>query len=187
MTEDITKAIEILNEGGTILYPTDTIWGIGCDATNEKAVSKVYKLKKRTNTKSMLILVENFSMIKYYIEKLPVKAEEIIAREKNPLTIIYPGARNLAANLTSDDKNIGIRIVKDEFCLRLIHLFKKAIVSTSANISGMQAPGNFSEINNEIIKGVDYIVKWRQDDYSRFNPSSIIKIGANEEVVVIRK
>jgi L-threonylcarbamoyladenylate synthase len=187
MTEDIKKALDILNEGGTILYPTDTIWGIGCDATNENAVKKVYKIKNRTDTKSMLILVENYSMLKDYIEQIPSKATEILASEKKPITIIYPGARNLAENLIASDRSIGIRVVRDEFCLKLIHQFKKAIVSTSANISGKPAPKNFNEIDTEIIKSVDYVVKWRQDDFSQNNPSGIIKIGVNDEVEVIRK
>jgi len=187
MIEDINKALEVLNEGGTILYPTDTIWGIGCDATNETAVKKVYKIKKRTDSKSMLVLVDDLKMIKDYVKAIPDTIPKILERGNKPLTIIYPGARNLASSLISSDGSIGIRIVNDEFCVRLISEFKRPVVSTSANISGYPSPGNFNDIDAEIFKNVDYIVRWRQDDNAQNKPSGIIKIGKNGEVEVIRK
>jgi L-threonylcarbamoyladenylate synthase len=187
MTDDLHKALEILINGGTILYPTDTIWGIGSDATNETSVEKIYKIKNRIDSKSMLVLVSNFEMIRNYVETIPFIAMEIIRKETKPVTIIYPGAKNLASNLIAEDGSIGIRIVKDEFCSSLISEFKKPVVSTSANISGEPAPVNFKEIAPVITEKVDYIVKWRQNDYSSKTPSSIIKVNIDGTFVTIRK
>ena len=187
MIEDLQRALDTLHVGGIILYPTDTVWGIGCDATNSNAVEKVYKIKQRTDTKSMLVLVEDFFRLKNYVEQIPENINELLRRETKPLTIIYPGAKNLALNLIAEDGSIGIRIVKDEFCFHLIRSFKKPIVSTSANFSGNPAPGNFSEINPEIIKSVDYVVRYRQKDSSEGKPSRIIKVGTKGEIEVIRE
>jgi L-threonylcarbamoyladenylate synthase len=187
MKEDIKSALEIIKKGGTILYPTDTIWGIGCDATDVDAVQKIYKIKKRTDTKSMLVLVDTRDRIKRYVKVIPQIVTQILKSENKPLTIIYPEAKNLAANLIAGDGTIGIRIVKDEFCKKLIARLDKPIVSTSANITGETAPRNFREIDDEILRKVDYIVKWRQDDDSQNSPSAIIKIGINSEVEIIRK
>lgn len=187
MNEDIKNALKVLINGGTLLYPTDTVWGIGCDATNEEAVKKVFKIKKRADTKSMLVLIDDFSRIKDYVTQIPKVVLKILESENKPLTIIYPGAKNLASNLINIDGSIGIRIVKDEFCNRLISEFKKPIVSTSANISGKPAPTKFSEINPEIKKNIHYVVKWRQDDSSQYWASGIIKVAVNGKVEVIRK
>lgn len=187
MDEDIKNALKVLLDGGTILYPTDTIWGIGCDATNEKAVKKVYNIKNRIDTKSMLILIDKFSRIKDYVIQIPKIISGILESENKPLTIIYPGAKNLAANLINVDGSIGIRIVNDEFCNKLISKFKKPIVSTSANISGNPAPKNFCEILPDITKKIDYVVKWRQDDNNQYDPSKIIKVNENGKVEVIRE
>jgi L-threonylcarbamoyladenylate synthase len=186
-TKDIHKALETLIKGGTILYPTDTIWGIGCDGTNETAVHKVYKLKKRADTKSMLVLVKDIDMISDYVKNIPDAVSNISSSENKPLTIIYPAAKNLAPNLIAEDGSIGIRIVRDPFCLRLISEFNKPIVSTSANISGKLSPKKFSEVDAELINKVDYVVRWKQDDTSQQQPSGIIKIGINGEIEVIRE
>ena len=186
MKEDIENALEVLNNGGVILYPTDTIWGIGCDATNQEAVEKVYKIKKREDSKALLVLLENPNRLSYYIEDVPEIAWDLIDVNDKPMTIIYPGARNLAKNLIAEDGSLGIRITEEDFTKRLIQKFKKPIVSTSANISGEKTAQNFSEISNEIIEAVDYIVQYRQDDLSKAQASNIIKLGVNGEINIIR-
>ncbi len=184
--KDIDKAVEVLRKGGVILYPTDTIWGLGCDATNPQAVEKIYKIKQRSNSKSMLILLDSMNKLMDYAY-VPSMAWELIKVSNHPLTIIYPEAKNLASNLIAEDGTIGIRIVRDDFCRDLIRAFGKPIVSTSANISGKPAPANFKEISPEIKKQVDYIVNWRQNDTRRARPSSIIKLEKNNEVIIIRQ
>ena len=185
--QDIEKAIEVLKSGGIILYPTDTIWGIGCDATNEKAVQRVYEIKKRDDSKSMLILLDEPDKLWDYVDEVPTMAWQLIEYSEKPLTIIYPQGKNLAKNLLADDGSIGIRIVKDEFCKDLMRKFGKPIVSTSANVSGKPAPVNFLDIDDEIKNSVDYIVKWRQKDRKRAKPSSIIKLGLKNEIKIIRE
>ncbi len=187
MKEDIEKALEVLRTGGVILYPTDTIWGLGCDATNEEAVKKIYKIKQRSDQKSLLVLLDNPGKIPSYINETPEIAWDLIDLADKPLTIIYSDAKNLAKNLIADDGSIGIRIVNDPFCQKLIQRFKKPIVSTSANISGTKAPSNFSEINNNIIDLADYVVQWRQGDYAKAQASSIIKLNNKGEIQIIRK
>ncbi|MBN2348561.1 MAG: threonylcarbamoyl-AMP synthase [Bacteroidales bacterium] len=187
MTEEIKKTIQVLNEGGIILYPTDTIWGIGCDATNPEAVKKIYSIKQREDTKSMLVLLDSENRLSQYVREIPEIAWEILEVSDKPLTIIYPGAKNFAANLIAEDGSIGIRIVRDDFCSKLISRFRKPLVSTSANISGKPAPANFSEIDNAVIHAVDYVVQWRQDDLSKSQASGIIKLEVNGEVKIIRE
>lgn len=187
MNSDINKALEVLREGGLILYPTDTIWGIGCDATNSNAVKRIYDLKKRADNKAMLVLVDTENRLAQYIQEVPEIVYELLDVADKPITIIYPGAKNLAQNLVGDDGSIGIRVVKDDFCQQLINRFRKPIVSTSANISGQIAPLCFAEITDEIKQGVDYIVSWRQSDNSKNQPSSIIKIDNKCRIEVIRK
>lgn len=186
MQNDISQAIDVLNQGGLILYPTDTIWGIGCDATNSTAVKKVYTLKQRTDTKTMLVLLNNANRLTQYIENVPEMAWELIEVSDKPLTIIYPGAKNISTNLISDDGSIGIRIVKEKFCDMLIQQFKKPIVSTSANISGKPSPAIFQQIAEEIKSGVDYIVKYRQEDTKIEPPSSIIKLDSANRIQILR-
>jgi L-threonylcarbamoyladenylate synthase len=186
VNKDIEAALNVLLKGGIILYPTDTIWGIGCDATNEKAVKRIYEIKKREDKEGMLVLLSSPDSLVRYVD-IPDVAWDLINIADKPLTIIYPGARNLASNLLASDGSVGIRIVKDSFCTKLIQQFKKPVVSTSANISGDKSPQIFSEISKEIINSVDYAVKYRQDDLKRVKPSGIIKLGLKGEVKVIRK
>ncbi len=185
--DDIVKGVEVLRSGGIILYPTDTIWGLGCDATNPLAVKRIYEIKQREDTKSMLILMENPNLLNSYIIEVPEIAWDLIEVSDNPLTIIYPGAKNLAANLLAKDGSIGIRITSEPFTQQLIQRFRKPIVSTSANISGQKSPQNFADIADEIKKSVDYIVGYRQDDHSRSIPSGIIKLGIGGQIEIIRK
>jgi L-threonylcarbamoyladenylate synthase len=186
MQEDIKKAIIILKSGGVILYPTDTIWGLGCDATNPDAVSRIYRIKKREDSKSMLVLVDHSGQLNSYVKEVPEIAWEIIDAAVNPMTIIYPGAKNLAKNLVAEDGSIGIRIPADEFCQELIKKFGRPVVSTSANISGEKTPSIFSEITREILDSADFIVEWRQNDSTRKPPSSIIKLGEGGLFKIIR-
>ncbi len=187
MQNDLIKALEVLEKGGVILYPTDTIWGIGCDATNEKAVEKIYRIKQRSDQKSMLILLDNPNKISSYINEIPDVAWNLIELSDNPLTIIFSGAKNLAPNIIAPDGSVGVRISDEPFNQNLIQKFRKPIVSTSANISGQRSPLNFTEISQEIIESVDYVVKWRQDDFSNSQASSIIKLEPNGEIQIIRK
>ena len=186
MIEDINRALEVLNSGGIILYPTDTIWGIGCDATNEKAVERIYQIKQRSDQKSLLILLDNPNKIQSYINEMPEIAWDLIELTEKPLTIIYSGAKNLALNLIAHDGSIGIRITNEPFTQKLTQKFRKPIVSTSANISGVKSPSVFSEISQEIITAVDYVVKWKQEDKSQSQASSIIKLEPDGEIQIIR-
>jgi L-threonylcarbamoyladenylate synthase len=187
MTEDINVALQVLKKGGVILYPTDTIWGIGCDATNPEAVSKVYAIKQRSDTRSMLVLLDDAGSLGRYLQEVPEIAWDLIELTDEPLTILYSGAKNLAMNLVAPDGTIGIRVTQDEFCRKLIRQFRKPVVSTSANISGNPWPENFNAIDPVILQRVDYTVKWRQEDYSRGRPSAIIRLGIKGEIEIIRK
>lgn len=172
--------------GGLILYPTDTIWGIGCDATNEEAVRRVYELKRRSDHKAMLLLMDSSAKLNYYVQEVPDVAWDLIELADSPLTVIYNGARNVAPNLLAADGSVGIRITQEEFSHKLCERFRKPLVSTSANVSGEPSPANFSEISATIKAGVDYIVRYRQDDLSKAAPSHIIKLGAGGLVKIIR-
>lgn len=188
MREDIQKAMEVLAAGGLILYPTDTIWGIGCDATNEDAVRKVYELKQRADSKALIVMIDNPVKLDYYLHETPSLAFDLIdASVDKPLTIIYDGARNLAPNLIAEDGSIAIRVTEEKFSQELCRRFRKAIVSTSANISGEPSAANFAEISEVIKNGVDYIVNFRQDDTSKAKASSIIKLKNNGEIKIIRE
>ncbi len=186
MEKDIQKCLEVLRNGGTILYPTDTIWGIGCDATNRKAVDKIYRLKKRLESKSLIVLLDDPGKLPFYVKTIPAIAWDLIGGVDNPLTVIYPNAMNLAKNVIAEDGSIAIRIVKNDFCKRLIHDFGKPIVSSSANISGEPAPLVFKKISSEIIRKVDYVVNLFQDQLQEMKPSRIIKLNENGEFQVIR-
>jgi L-threonylcarbamoyladenylate synthase len=187
MENDIVAAVDTLKKGGIILYPTDTIWGIGCDATNREAVARIYEVKERADEKSMLILMDDADNLYDYVEQVPDIAWTLLEVADKPLTIIYPKAVNLAENLVAEDGSIGIRVVKDEFCRKMISRFGKPIVSTSANISGKPWPPNFQKIEKSLLKKMDYIVSHRQKDEMRGKPSGIIKVGLNGEVLVIRE
>ena len=187
MQNDINKALEVLKSGGVILYPTDTIWGIGCDATNPEAVKRVYEIKNREDSKAMLVLMENPNRLTSYVEEVPEIAWDLIDANDQPMTLIYPGAKNLAPNLINSDGTIGIRITEEEFTSKLIQRFKKPIVSTSANRSGEASPANFLEIDEELKEAVDYVVEYRQDDMTKAKASSIIKIGLGGEIQILRR
>ena len=174
-----------MREGGVILYPTDTIWGIGCDATNEDAVRRVYEIKQRQDSKAMLVLVDSSVKVDFYVRDVPEVAWDLIDLADKPLTIIYSGARNLAANLLAEDGSVGIRVTNEDFSKRLCQQFRKAIVSTSANISGQPSPKNFSEISEEVKSAVDYIVGYRQEEMSNPKPSSIIKLDKGGVIKII--
>ncbi len=187
MRDDIQKALEVLKKGGLILYPTDTIWGIGCDATNEEAVKKLYALKRRDDRQSMLILIDRPERLQAYVQEVPAIAWDLIELSDRPLTLIYDGAKNLAPNLIAPDGSIGIRVTNEPFSQTLCHQFRRPIVSTSANISGTPPPARFDQIQDEVKNGVDYIVTYRQDDPSEARPSGIVKLGYDGTVQVIRE
>jgi L-threonylcarbamoyladenylate synthase len=184
--QDIEECLAALNKGGLILYPTDTVWGIGCDATDEKAVSNIYTLKNRNEQKSMIILLADEQDILHYTSQQSPKIFDYIKGAYKPVTVIYSKARNLAPNLINSDGSIGIRVVKDEFCKRLIHAFGKPLVSTSSNISGYPAPGVFADIDIKIKDGVDYIVRHRQDETEPSAPSTVIKLEEDGSYSIIR-
>lgn len=187
LKEEINKAFEVLKGGGLILYPTDTVWGIGCDATNTDAVAKLYALKKRDESKSMIVLLDTDNKLQSYVSEIPDVAYDLIEYAEKPLTIIYSGAKNLAKNLVNADGSIGIRISKHEFCQQLIQRFRKPIVSTSANLSGEPTPENFNAISAEIIDGVDYVVDLEQMNSEMKHASTIMKLEADGRFVFIRK
>lgn len=176
-----------MNDGGVILYPTDTIWGLGCDATNPEAVQKVYEIKQRIDSKALLVLVDSPVKVDFYVDEVPDVAWDLIELADKPITIIYSGARNLAANLPAEDGSVGIRVTNEKFSHQLCQRFRKAIVSTSANISGHPSPTCFQEISEDIKSAVDYIVSYRQDDSSRPAPSSIVKLEKGGVIKIIRK
>lgn len=186
MQADINKALEILKKGGTILYPTDTIWGIGCDATNSKAISKIYQIKSRSAEKNLIILLDAFSNIKNYVENAPAQVEDLINTYEKPLTIVFSKAKNLAKNLIAEDGTIAIRVVKHSFCENLIKKFGKPIISTSANLSGTRPPAVFRDISEAIKSKVDYIVKVDQDKIEPSNPSTVIKIDGDGNYEILR-
>jgi len=187
MQREINQCLSVLHAGGTILYPTDTIWGIGCDATNPQAVQKVYLLKKRVESKSLIILLDDAVRLTGYMDFVPEIAYDLIKNVDTPLTIIYPNAKNLAPNVVAEDRSIAIRIIKTEFCSRLIRAFGKPIVSTSANISGTKPPLTFKNIHPDIKNGVDYIVDPSLDELRMVQPSRIIKLNEKGEFRIIRK
>lgn len=187
MHDDLKKAVEILKAGGVILYPTDTIWGIGCDATNENAVQRVYQIKNREDSKSMLVLMENPALLDRYVDDVPDVAWDLIEITTTPLTVIYPNAKNLASNLIAEDGSIGIRFTHEDFTRQLLQRFRRPLVSTSANVSGEKSPAFYGEISEAIKSQVDYIVQYRQDDTTPAQPSSIIKLGPGGRIDIIRK
>lgn len=186
LNDEIQKAFEVIKDGGIILYPTDTVWGIGCDATNPEAVAKIYKLKQRAETQSMIVLMNGERMMYNVFNDIPEVAWQILDFSENPTTLVLDNPRNVAANIIATDKTLGVRIVKEPFCFKLLERMKKPLVSTSANISGQPTPKSFKEINPEIIKGVDYVVNLQRDKLAG-KPSTIIKLTSDSQVKVIRK
>ncbi|RWW92043.1 L-threonylcarbamoyladenylate synthase [Flavobacterium cerinum] len=188
-TEDINaevhNAFEVIKNGGIILYPTDTVWGIGCDATNAEAVSKIYALKRREETKSMIVLMNAEKMMYSVFKDIPEVAWQIMDLSEKPTTLILDNPRNVASNLIAPDKTLGIRMVKEPFCFKLMERMKKPLVSTSANVSGMPTPNSFKEISRHILDGVDYIVNLQHNKVAA-KPSTIIKLGNDLQVKVIR-
>lgn len=184
--EDIRRAIEVMNQGGIILYPTDTIWGLGCDATNPEAVRRIYEIKQRTNAKALISLVDSETKVQFYVKEVPEVAWDVMELSEKPMTVVFDGGRNLAPNLLAEDGSVAIRITKEAFSKELCMRMKRAVVSTSANISGQPAPRCFAEISEEIKKAVDYICTSRQDEPPTQTASSIIKLGAGGEVTIIR-
>ena len=186
MEEDLKKAIEVLRNGGIILYPTDTIWGIGCDATNADAVKRIYELKRRADNKSMLVIVGNVAMAERYVEAIPDVAYDLMDVAVSPLTIIYDNSVGLASNLLGENNSIGIRVTHERFSAELCKRFRKPIVSTSANISGEKSAASFSEISETIKSGVDYVVEYRRDDNNPHKASSIIKLANDGTFKILR-
>jgi L-threonylcarbamoyladenylate synthase len=184
--EDLKQSLKVLKEGGVILYPTDTIWGLGCDATNLSAVEKIFKIKSRPEPTSLIILVNGESMVERYVKDIPETAFQITEVSDKPLTIIYPEGKSLAAGVCSEDGSVGIRICIDPFCYELITRFRKPIVSTSANFSGIQSPVHFGEIDEKIINAADFVVKYRQKDRQKQTVSPVIKIDKNGVFKILR-
>lgn len=185
--EDIKNAIEVMKQGGVILYPTDTVWGIGCDATNAEAVAKVYKIKKRNDSKALICLVDSDARLQRYVRNVPNVAWDILDIAIKPTTIILDGAVNLAPNLIAEDGSIALRITKEPFSHELCYRFQKPLVSTSANISGEPAAANYNDISQELLGAVDYVCFSRRQEHKPHTPSSIIKLKEDGEVMIIRK
>ena len=185
--DDIRNAVEVMRKGGVILYPTDTVWGIGCDATNAEAVARVYEIKKRADSKALICLVDTDARLQRYVKKVPNVAWELFDCADKPTTVILDGAVNLAPNLIAEDGSIALRITQEAFSKELCYRFQKAIVSTSANISGEPTAQNYCDISQEIIDAVDYVCWTRRQEHKPHKPSSIIKLGLGGEVEIIRK
>ncbi len=187
MQDDLKKAVEELKKGGVILYPTDTVWSLGCDATNAEAVARIYHIKQHEDAKSMLILLENPALLERYVNDVPDVAWDLVEITTTPLTVIYPGAKNLPDNLIADDGSIGIRFTKELFTTQLLQRFRRPVVSASANIHGETAPSFFDEIPEILKEQVDYVVQYRQEDTVPVKPPSIIKLGPGGKIDILRK
>lgn len=185
--QDIAEAVRVVKAGGVILYPTDTIWGIGCDATNAEAVARVYAIKQRTDSKALICLLGSDASLNLYAADVPEVAYDLIELSTKPLTIIYDDARNLAPNLLADDGSVGMRVTKEEFSQTLCMRCKRALVSTSANISGQPAPACFADIAPELLEAVDYVCTSRRNEKPQAKPSSIMKLSKNNEIKIIRE
>ena len=185
-SDDIKAAVECMRKGGVILYPTDTVWGIGCDATNAEAVAKIYKIKKREESKAMICLVDSDNRIQRYVRNVPDVAWDVMNLATSPTTVILDGADGLASNLIAEDGSSAMRITQEEFSKELCYRMQKPVVSTSANISGEPTAQNYSDISEEIINSVDYVCKSRRNEHQPHKPSSIIKLKSNGEVTIIR-
>jgi L-threonylcarbamoyladenylate synthase len=185
--KDIAKAVDIMRNGGVILYPTDTVWGIGCDATNPQAVARVYEIKRRADSKAMICLVDSDARLQRYVRQVPAVAWDVMELSTKPITVILDGAVNLAPNLIAEDGSVALRITNEPFSKQLCYRFQKAVVSTSANFSGEPAAANYCDIDPELLKAVDYVCTSRRQEKKPHTPSSIIKIALNGEIEIIRK
>ena len=186
MEADIVQCLKVLSDGGLVLYPTDTVWGIGCDATNAEAVKRVYALKQRDDSKALIVLIDSADHLDHYVVDVPMIARELVDVAVKPLTIIYEGAYNVAPNLLGENESLGIRIPNDEFCHRLCERFGKPIVSTSANVSGEPTAKAFADISPAIVQGVDHVVAWKQDEKTAHQPSNIILLSRDGTFRIIR-
>ena len=187
LKDEVARALKVLQDGGIILYPTDTIWGIGCDATNTEAVKKIFALKQRDEAKSMIILLDNDNKLQSYVSNVPDIAYDLMEYAENPLTLVMPGAKNISPALIADDGSVGIRVVRHEFCQQLIQRLRKPLVSTSANISGSASPKNFGQVSAEIIDGVDHVVDLEQHDLGEKTPSTIMRLEADGRFEFLRR
>ncbi len=187
LKDEITRALAVIQQGGIVLYPTDTIWGIGCDATNTEAVKKIYSLKKRDEAKSVIILLDTDNKLISYVKEVPEVAYDLIEFAEHPLTLVLPGAKNLSPAVINTDGSIGIRVTRHPFCQQLIQRLRKPLVSTSANISGQASPQNFSQISEDIISSVDYVVDLEQHDRTLKKPSTIMRLDATGRFEFIRR
>jgi len=187
MRDAVEEAVAVLRRGGVILYPTDTVWGLGCDATNAEAVAKVFEIKQRSDSKSLITLVSDADMLGRYVRQIPPMAIELLEVNDKPMTIIYPGAMGLAPAVIAEDGTAGIRIPMHEFCVALIRRLRKPLVSTSANISGLPAPSTYSQISPEIISAVDWVADPVYEQGATGTASQIIKVGLHGEIAIIRK
>jgi L-threonylcarbamoyladenylate synthase len=186
MKAELEKAISVLKEGGIIAYPTDTLWGLGCDATNAEAVEKIYAIKGRQRDKSLIVMLDDADKLENYVVEVPAVAWDLLDQVDTPLTIIYPAGKNLAPNVVALDGTIAIRVVRDEFCRNLIRLLKRPLVSTSANFTGEPAPISFRKIDPALLERVDYAVNWNRETINSVSPSSIIKLGLGGEIELLR-
>ncbi len=184
--DDIRQAVEVMNRGGVILYPTDTIWGIGCDAANAAAVQRVYDIKHRADSKALIALVDTEAKLQFYVRDIPEVAWDLIEVADKPLTIIYDGARNLAPNLIAADGSVALRVTREAFSRELCQRMRRAIVSTSANISGQPSPQCFADISDELLGAVDYVCTSRREEHTNPPASSILRLGAGSEITILR-
>lgn len=187
LKEEVAKALKIVQDGGIILYPTDTIWGIGCDATNTEAVKKIYQLKQREESKSMIILLDTENKLESYVSEVPDIAYQLIEYAEHPLTLVMPGAKNISPSLIAANGSVGIRVAKHAFCEQLIQRLRRPLVSTSANIAGNPSPKNFMQVDPEIIDGVDYVVDLEQHDLAAKTPSTIMRLSPDGRFEFIRR
>lgn len=185
--EEIAKAVEVLRSGGVILYPTDTVWGLGCDATNKEAVARIYEIKHRSDSKSLVLLASDLDMICRYVKVVPEIAVDLVNVSVSPMTIVYPDAVGLAENVVAEDGSVGIRIPMNDFCVKMVSKLRRPIVSTSANVSGEPTPKCFAEIPDAIRSSVDYVVDSKLESGATGKSSSIIKVGVDSEIEIIRK
>lgn len=187
LEEDIRRCAAVMRDGGVVLYPTDTVWGIGCDATSSEAVKKVFAIKRRSDAKALITLVDGEAMLERYVEEVPEVAYQLLGCAVSPITIVYDRGRGVAPELLGEDGSIGIRVTSEIYSNRLCKEFRKPLVSTSANISGQPAPGIFRDISREILDSVDYVACYRRNDTSPSRPSSVIKLSVSGEIKILRR